>query len=101
MAPSTSTIRSTSTAVFPAAEVNARLRRAVAQVAEDTKGLREPWEPDFDSLAIVGVILVIEDLMNFKVLPDTVVRRGGYRTVDEAVQDITVRLRHQWDRHHK
>jgi hypothetical protein len=61
--------------------------------------MREPWEPTFDSLAVVSVILVVEDVLpGLKIAPEKVVRRGGYPNVDEAVRDIVDRLRRQWER---
>lgn len=62
--------------------------------------MREPWEPDLDSLAIVDVILEIEEVVDFDIPPEKVIRKGGYMTTDEAVQDIAGRLQRQWDRHH-
>ena len=84
---------------FPTASVRSRLRGAITRLGEDTSAMREPWEPTFDSLAVVNVILVVEsELPGFPIAPEKVVRKGGYGTVDEAVDDITNRLRRQWER---
>lgn len=84
--------------VFPASEVERRLRRAISQLGEDTSAMREPWEPTFDSLAVVNVVLVVEEaLPGLKIAPEKVVRKGGYQSVDEAVRDVTGRLRRQWE----
>ena len=84
---------------FPAAEVERRLRESVSRLGDDTSAMREPWEPVFDSLAVVNVVLVVEPaLPGLKIAPEKVVRKGGYRSVDEAVLDITERLRREWDR---
>lgn len=89
------------TTAFPAAEVEARLRTAIERLGRDIVGIREPWEPVFDSLAVVDVVLVVEELLpGLKISPDKVVRRGGYGSADEAAKDITGRLRAMWERHH-
>jgi hypothetical protein len=99
--PSTSANAATTTATFPAAAVEAALRTAITQLEQDTAGMREPWEPNFDSLAVVNVIIVVERLLpGFTLEPEKVVRRGGYRTVDEAARDITERIRRRWERRH-
>jgi hypothetical protein len=91
------TVRSAT--AFPAAAVERRLRDAITRLGEDTAVMREPWEPTFDSLAVVNVVLVVEDaLPGLKIAPEKVVRKGGYPNVDEAVRDITNRLRRQWER---
>lgn len=79
---------------FPIAEVTQRLTAELAKIAEDNVILRPEWEPLLDSKRVVGTILAIEDLFpNCKIPPDKVVRRGGYRTVDEAIRDMVPRLR--------
>jgi hypothetical protein len=94
------TARSTTVTEFPTAQVEAELRRAITRLSEDTEGMREPWEPRFDSLAIVGIVIVVEKLIpGFKIEPDKVVRRGGYSTIDDAASDITNRVRRRWERH--
>ena len=90
---------STTSRTFPAAEVERRLRSALVQLGEDTAAMREPWEPVFDSLAVVNIILVVEPaLPGLKIAPEKVVRKGGYGSVDDAVTDIKNRLRRQWER---
>jgi acyl carrier protein len=93
-----STARS-SVKTFPANEVETRLRVAITRLGEDTSAMREPWEPQFDSLAVVNVVLVVESVLpDLKISPEKVVRKGGYATVEDAVNDITNRLRLQWER---
>lgn len=101
MPTTSSTARSTTTA-FPAAEVGRRLRDAITRLGEETAAIREPWEPTFDSLAVVSVVLVVEAVLpSLKIAPEKVVQKGGYKTVDEATSDITDRLRREWERHHR
>ena len=100
--PATPTTARSTTTGFPAAEVERRLRDAITRLGEETAAIREPWEPTFDSLAIVGVLVCVEDLLpDLKIAPEKVVRKGGYKTVDEATSDITDRLRREWERHHR
>jgi hypothetical protein len=99
MSSTITSIRSRSVAAFPAAEIESRLRSALDQLAQDIKGMREPWEPDFDSLAVVGIVLVVEDLLPFTLAPEKIVRKGGYSNRDEAVQDMSERLHRQWQQH--
>jgi hypothetical protein len=92
-------IRSRSLNAFPATEIENRLRSALNRLSQDIKGMREPWQPDFDSLAVVGIVLVVEDLIPFTLAPEKIVRKGGYSNVDEAVKDMTTRLHRQWQQH--
>ena len=44
-------------------------------------------------MRVVGTVLVLEDLFpNFRIPPDQVVRKGGYFTIDEAIEDMMKRL---------
>jgi hypothetical protein len=77
---------------FPRSEIATRLRDEIATLADDLGTIRAEWEPNLDSLAIVGVISVVSDLCDFPLPPEQVVRPGGYKSVDEAVDDITNRI---------
>ena len=84
---------------FPTTVVSDALREAITRLGEITSAIREPWEPTFDSLAVVEVLVVIESVLpNLKIAPEKVVRKGGYMTVEEATNDITLRLQHEWER---
>src|SRR5260370_32463711 len=78
--------------VFPAAEVKRRLQVELQKIADQGSVLRPEWEPLLDSKRVVGTVLVIEDLFPFKIPPDKVVRKGGYNSVDEAVDDVLGRI---------
>jgi hypothetical protein len=82
---------------FPAAEVKRRLQSELQKMADQGSVLRSEWEPLLDSKRVVGTVLVLEDLFPFKVPPDKVVRKGGYETVDEAIEDMLVRIKRIWD----
>ena len=78
---------------FPAEEVERRLRVELEKIAADAAVIRPEWEPLLDSQRVVGTVLVLEDLLpTCKIPPDKVVRKGGYSSVDEAINDMLVRI---------
>src|SRR5436309_1099386 len=85
------------TTVFPTAELARRLRVELQKIADQGSILRPEWEPLLDSKRVVGTVLVLEDLFPFKIPPDKIVRKGGYDTVDEAIDDMLVRIKGIWD----
>ena len=87
----------TSKATFPADDVRRRLQAEVQQAADESVVLRGGWEPVLDSLRIVSVVITLEELFPFRIHPEKVVRRGGYTSVDEAVEDMFERLGRQWN----
>lgn len=86
---------------FPVAEVKRRLQVELQKIADQGTILRPEWEPLLDSKRVVGTVLVLEDLFPFKIPPDRVVRKGGYETVDEAIDDMLVRIKSVWDAKNK
>jgi hypothetical protein len=96
MATETLTMTSTTTQTFPAPEVKCRLRDELQKIADDGSILRPEWEPLLDSKRVVGTVLVLEDLFPFKIPPDKVVRKGGYNSVDEAIDDMLSRIGKVW-----
>lgn len=82
--------------VFPAAEVKRRLQGELQKIADHGSVLRPEWEPLLDSKRVVGTVLVLERLFPFKIPPDKVVRKGGYETVDEAIEDMLLRIKRIW-----
>lgn len=87
--------------VFPVAEVKRRLQVELQKIADQGCILRPEWEPLLDSKRVVGTVLVLEGLFRFKIPPDKVVRKGGYGTVDEAIDDMLVRIKTIWDEKNK
>jgi hypothetical protein len=78
---------------FPAEEVKRRLTSELENIAADAAMLRPEWEPLLDSMRVVGTVLVLEDLFpNCKISPDRVVRKGGYKNVADAVEDMVIRI---------
>ena len=79
---------------FPAAEVERRLRVELEKIAKQASKLRPEWVPLLDSKRVVGTVLVIEDLFpGIKIPPDKVVRKGGYNSVDEVIEDMLGRIK--------
>jgi hypothetical protein len=83
--------------VFPVTEIKRRLLVELQKIAEQGTILRPEWEPLFDSKRVVGTVLVLEGLFPFKIPPDKVVRKGGYETVEEAIEDMVARIMKIWD----
>src|SRR6266566_774699 len=92
MATKTFTMTAAAAPAFPAAEVKRRLREELKKLAEEGSDFRPEWEPLFDSKRVVGTVLVLEALFPFKIPPDKVARKGGYNSVDEAINDMLGRL---------
>lgn len=96
------TLSATSIPAFPAAEVKRRLGIELQKIADDAAALRPAWEPLLDSQRVVGTVLAIEDLFPaFRIPPDKVVRKGGYGAVDEARDDMCVRIESLWTKHNE
>jgi hypothetical protein len=93
----TSTQTATSKSTFPTDDVRRRLQVEVQQAADESVVLCGGWEPVLDSLRMVSVIITLEDLFPFRIHPEKVVRRGGYTSVDEAVEDMFERLGRLWN----
>jgi acyl carrier protein len=88
--------RPRSKAVFPLAAVQDLIRKELEEAVEESGVLHPGWEPVLDSLRIVTAISKIEDLLKLKLPPERCVRRGGFKSVDEGVKDMTERIRNAW-----
>src|SRR4051794_24403210 len=87
--------------VFPFTDVLRRLQAGVRDTAEESTDLRGDWEPLLDSLRMVSVLVSLEDLFDFPLPPEKLVRRGGYSGKDEAVEDMFGGLQRLWEEKHK
>lgn len=87
--------------VFPVTEIKCRLQVELQKIADQGNTLRPEWEPLLDSKRVVGTVLALEGLFPFKIPPDKVVRKGGYDTVDEAIDDMLLRIKRIWDEKNK
>lgn len=79
--------------VFPLAEAKRRLQIELQKIADQGSVIRPEWEPLLDSKRVVGAILALEGLFPFKIPPDKVVQKGGYNSVDEAINGILERIK--------
>lgn len=96
MASQTLTMTEVTALAFPAAEVKRRLRVELQQIADEGTILRPEWEPLLDSKRVVGTVLVLEGLFPFRIPPDKVVRKGGFNSVDEAMDYMLGQLERLW-----
>lgn len=101
MATETLTATEAAAPVFPAAEVKRRLQPELQKIADQGSVIRPEWVPLLDSKRVVGTVLVLEDLFPFKVPPDRVVRKGGYVSVNEAIDDMLERIKRIWTERNK
>ena len=81
---------------FPKEAVRDLLRKELQAAAHDGSVLSPGWEPVFDSLTVVTVVTALEPIFGVSFPPDKIVQRGGYRSVDEAVDDVTFRIQGMW-----
>jgi hypothetical protein len=82
--------------IFPVADVKSRLLIELQKIADQGSVLRPEWEPLLDSKRVVGTVLALDGLLPFKIPPDKVVRKGGYNSVDEAIDDMLERIEKIW-----
>ena len=91
---------------FPTAAVEADLRFELIEAIKAEamiKGVTLPASPSaiaqspfqVDSLIVVSILCVIEPLVGFE-LPESVVRTGGYATVEQAVGHLLPRIEAEW-----
>ncbi|HEY1375803.1 MAG TPA: hypothetical protein VGF55_03380 [Gemmataceae bacterium] len=81
---------------FPLAAVQDLLRRELTEATEESNVLHSGWEPVLDSLRIVTAVTAIENLLKIKLPPERCIRRGGYKSVENGVKDMTERIRGVW-----
>ena len=90
-----------SESAFPFQRVRELLHKELEEAEEESGTLHEGWEPVLDSLRIVTVVTALEDVFDFALPPEKVIRKGGYASVDQGVDDMTENLRSLWEKHHK
>lgn len=94
---------------FPAAKVESCLRNELLQAVEAAatlKGIRmlpgsagrSAMSIQIDSLVVVELLCAVEPILNLE-LPDSVVRAGGYRSINEAVGHLMPRIEKEWQKH--
>ena len=94
------------TAAFPAALVESGLRSELIECVKAEaliKGVIFPAASaaigttpfQVDSLVVVSILCTVEPILGFE-LPDSVVRTGGYDSVDQALAQLLPRIEAQW-----
>jgi len=93
-------------AAFPSAAISTSLRSELIQAVKDEasiKGIALPTSDidiakaafQVDSLVVVSILCVVEPIVCFE-LPESVVRTGGYGSVDSALYQLLPRIEAQW-----
>ena len=93
-------------APFPLAAVEAKLRDELVEAVKIEaliRGLALPAAPadiakasvHVDSLVVVSILCAVEPIVGFE-LPESVVRAGGYTSVDSALGQLLPRLEKEW-----
>jgi|SoiMethySBSTD1v2_1073268.scaffolds.fasta_scaffold07802_11 acyl carrier protein len=98
-----------STKAFPTADVEAKLRELLLEdvVADaELKGTKIPTGKagqfaaavQLDSLRVVDLLCGIESLVGIE-LQDSLVKAGGYKSINEAVGHLMPRIESAWQKH--
>ena len=93
-------------APFPSAAVEARLRDELVEAVKieaSIRGMALPAAPAdivkvsvrVDSLVVVSILCAVEPIVGFE-LPESVVRAGGYTSVESALGQLLPRLEKEW-----
>ncbi len=93
-------------APFPAAAVEADLRSELIEVVKSEaaiRGVALPSTPaaigstpfQIDSLVVVSILCIVEPLLDME-LPESVVRTGGYRSIDQALAQLLPKIEACW-----
>jgi hypothetical protein len=54
---------------------------------------------DIDSLAVIEILCVLDDILPFQV-SECVVRAGGYKSIKDAIEQLVPMVEHEWIKHH-
>jgi hypothetical protein len=93
-------------APFPLAAIEAKLRDELIEAVKieaSIRGMALPAAPadiakasvHVDSLVVVSILCAVEPIVGFE-LPESVVRAGGYTSVDSALGQLLPRLEKEW-----
>lgn len=96
--------------VYPATELAAALQEELVRAVRRRyrrKGLSLPKDDktlvimsiELDSLTVVEMIAVLDDLLPFNVT-ESVVKAGGYGSIAAAVRHVIGRVQKKWDEHY-
>ena len=95
---------------YPAADVAAVLRHELLAAIRRRfrrKGTPLPKKDDevvimtieIDSLTVVELLSSLDDVLPFEVT-ESVVKAGGYNSIEAAVRHVTGRVESKWNKHH-
>jgi|SRR5689334_8515641 len=85
------------TATFPAAVVEARLSQELTRIVQHQALVRGSLA-GIDSLAVVEILCALDDILPFEV-NESVVKPGGYSSIEEAVKNLSERIEKRWRKH--
>src|SRR5712692_6857707 len=85
------------TAAFPTAAVEARLLEEITRIVQHQTQMRGS-AAGIDSLAVVEILCVLDDILPFEV-NESVVRPGGYSSIEDAVTSLSGRIEKRWRKH--
>jgi acyl carrier protein len=94
------------TDAFPDAEVEACLAAELIEAAKSEAEIKEIDLPQttaglramqiaIDSLVVVDLLVSVEPILGFE-LKDSIVRQGGYASVEDAVSHLLPRIQKEW-----
>jgi hypothetical protein len=94
---------------FPSADVEAKLRDLLLEAVEATaqlKGVALPADKPgkcatsvrLDSLGVVDLLCGLEPVVGFE-LKESLVKAGGYKSINDAVGHLMPRLEKAWTKH--
>jgi acyl carrier protein len=89
-----------SKSAFPREWLRENLRHEFDEIAEESAVVHGGWEPVLDSLRVVTIISKLEDMFDFPLPPEKIVRKGGYSDVRQAMDDVEGNLERLWDKYH-
>ena len=97
-----------STAAFPGAAVEAKLRDALLDSMKSTAAMHGIALPatisdqyaasaHLDSLGVVDVLCDVEPIVGFQ-LKECIVKSGGYNSINEAISHVMPRIESAWQK---
>jgi hypothetical protein len=96
---------------FPLKDVEAQLRSSLHDLVSSNAALHGTLLPSgaaaqaayvtqIDSLDVVDVLCGIEPIVGFE-LKDSIVKAGGYPTINAAIDHVLPRIQSAWEKHGK
>lgn len=56
---------------------------------------------DIDSLGVVEILCVLDDVLSPIVINESVVRAGGYSSIKDAISDLVPKIEKRWRKHNE